>query len=160
MPYKWMHDSDEPPQELHLWPHQSLPPYGKARFLLLTSALMSLPLFGLLGTSLLWALLPFLGVALAALWLALSRSNRDRSILEVLSWREGELCLTRHDPRQTAQSWSCNPYWARPSLYPSGGPVPNYVTLSGNGREVEIGSFLSEEERVALFDDLKRRLSQ
>jgi uncharacterized membrane protein len=32
--------------------------------------------------------------------------------------------------------------------------VPNYVTLSGNGREVEIGAFLSEDERKALYQDL------
>jgi uncharacterized membrane protein len=40
-------------------------------------------------------------------------------------------------------------------MHPKGGPVPNYVTLSGNGREVEIGAFLSEEERKALYDDLR-----
>jgi uncharacterized membrane protein len=38
--------------------------------------------------------------------------------------------------------------------------VPHYVTLRGKGREVEIGAFLSEEERIALFEDLRRVLSR
>ena len=36
--------------------------------------------------------------------------------------------------------------------------MPHYVTLVGDGREVEIGAFLSEDERIALFDDLNQKL--
>jgi len=36
--------------------------------------------------------------------------------------------------------------------------VPYYITLRGKGREVEIGKFLSEDERKALFDELNRSL--
>jgi hypothetical protein len=44
-------------------------------------------------------------------------------------------------------------------LYPTQGPVPQYLTLRGNGREVELGAFLSEEERVALRDEVHSRLN-
>ena len=44
--------------------------------------------------------------------------------------------------------------------YETEGPVPHYITLRGKGREVEIGSFLSEEERIALYDDLLRALKR
>ena len=45
-----------------------------------------------------------------------------------------------------------------PTMHKTGGPVPNYVTLSGKGREVEIGAFLSEDERVSLFGELEDAL--
>jgi uncharacterized membrane protein len=36
--------------------------------------------------------------------------------------------------------------------------VPNYLTLSGGGREVELGAFLTPVERVELKDTLESAL--
>ena len=68
--------------------------------------------------------------------------------------------LRRRNPKGDQQEWDCNVYWAKLSIYPSGGPVPNYLTLTGNGREVEIGAFLSEEERPVLYAELSDFLAQ
>ena len=43
-------------------------------------------------------------------------------------------------------------------LHPTAGPVPNYLTLQGGPREVELGAFLSEEERLALRDEVQAAL--
>ena len=39
------------------------------------------------------------------------------------------------------------------------GPVPNYLTLRGNGRTVELGSFLSEGERPIVANELRNAFS-
>ena len=65
----------------------------------------------------------------------------------------------RHNPHGPAQLWEANAHWVRLNVHASGGPVPHYVTLNGNGREVEIGAFLSEDERVALGRELGACLS-
>lgn len=157
MPYNWT-KPETGGSELTLWPHQSLPPRGLAAFVLATFTMISIPLFGLLGTSLLWGLLPFLLMAVFGVWYALTRSYKDRSILETLRIDEANVHLTRRNPRAEDQQWVCNAYWARAALHPTGGPVPNYITLSGNGRDVELGAFLSEEERIALFGELDAAL--
>jgi uncharacterized membrane protein len=36
--------------------------------------------------------------------------------------------------------------------------VPHYITLKGNGREAELGRFLSEDERKALIGELSDAL--
>lgn len=36
--------------------------------------------------------------------------------------------------------------------------MPHYVTLSGAGREVEIGAFLSEDERKELYAELSEKV--
>ena len=157
MPYDWIQKQQSPDSRIiELWPHNSLPPNGFAGFILATFALITLPLYGLMGTVVFWALLPFLIVTLGVIWVALRRSYFNRQILEQLTLDSEEIELVRQNPSGATQSWSCNGYWAKVQMHPKGGPVPNYVTLSGNGREVEIGAFLSEEERKALYDDLRR----
>lgn len=161
MPYEWLPPQNGPDGEtrrLHLWPHRPLTQAGFAGFIGLTSALIALPLFATLGSPVLWALLPFLAAAIAALWFALRKNARDRDILEELTFTPTRITLTRHD-RQGRRDWQANPHWVRPHLHRQGGPVPNYLTLRGGPREVELGAFLSEEERIALHDELSAALA-
>jgi uncharacterized membrane protein len=157
MPYEWLPTTDGE-QRLHLWPHRSLTQRGFVWFIGLTATLIAVPLIGLLGKPVLWALLPFLLAAIWAIWFALRKNGRDRDIVEDLHLTPNHITLTRHGPNGRRQHWDANPYWVRVTLHETGGPVPNYLTLKGEGREVELGAFLSEEERVALKDDLTSRL--
>ena len=157
MPYTWTQSPDHA-RSLRLWPHRSLPRRGMAAFILATFTMISIPLFAVLGTAVLWGLLPFLMAAVAALWWGLERSYRDGNILEELTLDPGHIHLTRTNPKGDRQEWDCNSYWARAELHPLGGPVPFYVTLTGNGRTVEIGAFLSEDERKDLFNELSEAL--
>lgn len=159
MPYRWTEDSPPEPQGLTLWPHRSLTPKGFVAFIGVTAGLLFLPLLTQLGHSSLWMLLPFLLATLSAIWAALGRSNRDRSITEALVLTPDQIALTRTGPRGRVQSWTANPHWVRLTLHRTAGPVPNYLTLSGNGREVELGAFLTEAERIALKADLEERLA-
>ncbi len=159
MPYEWSPPSQETPaRRLDLWPHRSLPRKGFAGFMLLTSVMISLPLFPLLGTAVLWGLLPFLAGAVVLLWWALEHSYRAGRLHEALTIDDCEVQLTRTGPKGDVQTWDCNCHWAQAQIYPSGGPVAHYITLRGGGREVELGAFLSEEERKALYGELRGAL--
>ncbi|WP_295316309.1 DUF2244 domain-containing protein [Roseobacter sp.] len=156
MPYQWTSQPDETPQVLCLWPHNSLPARGMAAFVLSTFTLICIPTLPLLGSPVLWGLLPFLLLAVWGIYFALQRNWKSRQISEVLTLGPDEAQLVRTDPSGTVQEWDCNRYWTTITKYEKDGPVPHYVTLKGMGREVEIGAFLSEEERVSLYDELQR----
>lgn len=119
-----------------------------------------IPLLAVLGSVILWGLLPFLLLTVLGLWLAIQSNYRARSVYEILTLTGNKAHLIHHDPRSGQQEWTCNRYWARPEMHKLGGPVPNYVTLTGDGREVEIGAFLSEDERIALYNDLMQKLRE
>jgi len=171
MPYEWLPTDPAPPAataepgtpaplaRLHLWPYRSLPRKGFVTFIGATCALILVPMLAVLGSPVLWGILPFFALAVAGMWAALSRSYRDGEIVEDLTLTRDSLTLTRHGPRGQRKDWQANPYWVTVHLHGTGGPVPNYLTLKGNGREVELGAFLSEEERLALRDELQIRLS-
>ena len=158
MPYRWTSEPDAQVQELHLWPHNSLPQHGMAVFVLATFTFILIPTLPLLGSVVLWGMLPFLLGAVWAMYFALRRNRRARQIIEVLTLDADETHLTRTDGNGQVREWDCNRYWTKVTKYEEEGPVPHYVTLQGKGREVEIGAFLSEDERIALYDDLLRAL--
>ncbi len=156
MPYQWTSAPDETPQQMRLWPHQSLPPRGMAAFVLATFTMILIPVITLLGSPVLWGLLPFALLAVWGMYFALQRNHHALKIEEVLTLDDEAARLTRTDPSGAVREWDCNRYWTTITKYEKDGPVPHYVTLKGMGREVEIGAFLSEDERVALYDELQR----
>ena len=157
MPYHWLPPTSPATAHLRLTPHRSLPKSGFVWFIAITAALITLPLLSQLGTAALWVLLPFLAAAIAAIWFALQHSYKTAEITEDLTITPDKLTLTRRD-RKGLQIWQANPYWTRLTLHKTAGPVPNYLTLTAGGREVEIGAFLSEGERIKLQSDLAARL--
>ena len=158
MPYQWTETTPKA-VELSLWPHRSMSRKGFVCFMAATLALWSIPLLSVLGTVALWWLLPFVLLTVALLWLLIQRNYRDGELNETLVIDGYETRLHRENPRGPAQNWSCNTHWVSVQMHETNRYVPHYVTLKGNGREVEIGAFLSEEERASLFDDLQIRLS-
>lgn len=162
MPYEWI-PSDigpKPPRaELHLWPYRSLTNQGFVTFISLTATAISAPLIGVFGTPVLWGLLPFLLIAIWGVWFALRTTWKQGETLEMLRLWDDSITLTRHNPKGPPQTWEANPHWVRIIDHDASGPVPHYLTLKGGPREVEIGAFLSEDERVTLHSEITQRLN-
>jgi uncharacterized membrane protein len=157
MPYKWLPPSGAETR-LHLWPHRSLTSAGFVTFIAISALVIAAPLFSLIGKPVLWGLLPFLVAAIAGIWFALRKSDRDREIIEVLTLTPALVTLTRTGPMRHLQTWEANPYWIQPTLHRKGGPMPNYLTLRGGPREVELGAFLTEDERRSLCAEMQEVL--
>ena len=128
-------------------------------FIGITCGMLAIPLVGLLGSKALWGLLPFMAAAVGGVWIALNRSWQAGDIAEDLSLAPERAVLLHRAADGTEQRWEANPYWVSVHLHATGGPVPNYLTLRGGDREVEIGRFLSEDERVALARELTAALA-
>ncbi len=156
MPYRWKRTTER--ETLTLWPHRSLPIKGFAATILGVFTLAIIPLFGLIGTSLLWGMLPFVLATLGGLWWAFMHTYRTGDATEVLTITHDDVQLTHTPHKGEVKTWACNTYWVRAQIYPRQGPVPFYLTLNGNGREVELGKFLSEDERKMLIGELKEAL--
>ncbi|WP_407947022.1 DUF2244 domain-containing protein [Paracoccus liaowanqingii] len=144
-------------QTLTLWPHRSLPKRGFVWFIAVTAAFLSLPILAVLGTGVLWGLLPFMVLAVGGVWFAIQHSYRSGQTREELVMDRSRLQIRRNDPGRPERIWQTNSYWVRPVLRK--GPVEAYLTLSDGQREIELGAFLTPDERRSLCDELLRRLS-
>ncbi len=122
-----------------------------------------MPLIPALGTPVFWGLLPFLGAALAMLWLGLKRNIFDGRLAEHVTIWPDEMRVERREPRGRVRRWRAEPFHVRLTLHPEG-KVEQYLTLRGAGgraaREIELGAFLSPDERVALADEIEAALGR
>ena len=130
-------------------------PGGCSWFIGITAAMLTLPLFAVLGSAVAWVLMVFFVATLAAIWRAITTNQHHRSTREELSLTEARVALDHIPPKGPALTWEANPHWVTVNLR-NDGPVENYLTLRGNGREVELGAFLTPEERQDLYDELNR----
>jgi uncharacterized membrane protein len=141
--------------ELRLWPHNALPARGFAAVIGISAGALALPMLAVLGHPVLWGLLPFAALALWGLWYAIRRNWQDRSVFEEMHLSRDALHLRRLNPKAPVQEWHADPHWVTLRLTPKGGPVEQYLTLTGGGREVELGAFLTPDERISLHDELQ-----
>ncbi len=147
--------TDPPLWETSLRPNRSLGTTG-FRYIMIIAAigllLPSIP-FLLAGAGVFW--LGFAGLALTLLWLAITLNNHHGRLREHIGLWPDLIAVERHEPNGKIKRWQCNPYWMRSHLHKSGGPVKNYLTLTGNDRCIELGAFLSPQERVALYLEIE-----
>lgn len=160
MPYQWSRSEapSGPRVDLNLWPYRSLPRQGFVWVIGLTAGALALPMLAVLGTRVLWGLLPFALLAIWALWFGIERSYRSAATHEHMALTRDSLTVTRRDPGRANRIWQTNPYWVRANLRQNG-PVECYLTLTDGSREIELGAFLSPEERQALQLELTREFA-
>jgi uncharacterized membrane protein len=122
--------------------------------------------FCLLGISLafvlhgFWPVLPFAGLELLALGAAFYLCNLRSQWREIVSI-DANLVRVEKGRRQAEESWECPSFWARVQIEKS--PVawyPSSLMIAYQGRRVEIGRFLSEDERATLADGLRRGIRE
>ena len=161
MPYEWITPKsapNAPSAELHLWPYRSLLRRDFVVFISGSAAIILLPLLAVLGSPVMWGLLPFFIITVSGVWYAINRSYKDGEILEELRIWPDLITLDHIHPRRGRKSWECNPYWVQLKIDKKNERVVNYITLKGAEREVELGAFLSEDERAVLYDEVDRAM--
>ena len=132
---------------------------GFGWFIGATSAMLALPLLAVLGSAIVWVLLGFFLLTIWGVWRAIMANKAARTMHEELHLTASEVRLEHIPPSGPVKTWAANPAWV--TLHKrQDGPVEDYLTLRGGGREVELGAFLTPEERGALYDELNLRLRQ
>lgn len=153
-PPRFAERADDPVYAVDLWPNRSLTRSGKKRVLWLMAGGFALPLLPLVATKVIWIPLMFAGATLGAVAWALRRNTADGRLVEhVRLWRD-ELRVERVEPSGRVLRWSADPYWVRLTIHEDARPE-KYLTLKGGGREIELGAFLSPEERVDLAAEIE-----
>jgi uncharacterized membrane protein len=148
---------DEQLVRFELRAHNSLSPRS-ARWFLVTVAIGPVMTAGYCVARGFWPVLPFAGLELALLWLALRwslrRGARRESIVITQDW-----VTIAAQPGAPPAKTRFPRHWTRVKLrVPHSGTQHSRLVFESGGRVCEVGSFLTDDERQALAVRLQQRV--
>ena len=73
-------------------------------------------------------------------------------------WRK--IKVVHKEKNKEQMTWECNPYWTKVHLDINNPKLKNYLTLAGKGKRIELGAFLSPDERLELRDKIQNALAK
>ena len=141
-----------------LHPHASLTPRG---FFLLMAFIGVISFcagvaFVIAGA---WPVFGFFGVDMILVYLAFKLNFRDARRYETLQLTDTTLTVERVAPSGKRERWRFQPYWLQVEI--DDNPAPgSSLTLRSHGRIIEIGSFLTVDEKVDLANALRAELNK
>ena len=126
----------------------------RARFCIATSILIfGIGLeFGILGA---WPVLYFAAGLVAAIIVIWNELEQHRDDHEVVAFGEETLDVSVQH-RQFRERYSFQRYWVQPVCVANG----EHILLRSHGRQIEVGSGLSEGDKLAMFRYLSRVLGR
>ena len=151
-------DTEDNFYEMTLWPHRSFK-VDNVKFLLGSISFgLILPILPFLGSIVGTFILMFSIFTLALFGSLFIKSYSAETIKEIVKISPREISITRFGANGEKKFWKANNYWVKVNLYPNGQIVENYLTLVGNNREVELGAYLSPNERVQVREKIENAL--
>jgi uncharacterized membrane protein len=147
------------PQRIDIAPHCSLSVRGAIAFFS-SLCIASFAVAGVVALRGFWPVLPFAGLEMALLGWALWTSMRRRHHRETILISESDVQVECVDDRKYVKVVFPR-HWAHVKLRrPSSRLHPSRLTIESHGRQCEVGSFLTEEERRGLAARLQRLIGR
>jgi uncharacterized membrane protein len=142
-------------QRIELAPNCSLRPAG-ARLFFIATCLFSLSFALFFVLQGFWPVLPFWALEMTALGLALYASMRRGKYTQTVLITDSRVCLVTRTGRGEAKQEFAR-HWAKVRLRsPPRRHGVSRLTIESSGRAYEVGSFLTEEDRLRLAARLGR----
>lgn len=149
--------ADPTPNRIELVPHCSLTPRGAAVFFGGLAA-VSFGIAGIFAAQGFWPVLPFAGLEMAVLGWALNASFARRRQAEAITISDEDVVIERIEG---AERHRFSRHWAQVRLRrPASRLHPSRLLIESHGRALEVGRFLTEEERRGLAVRLQRLIGR
>lgn len=148
-----MDSASTPDYSITLRRNASMSPGAQAAFLAWTGV-FCLGLAGALAWLGYWLVLPFSGLEIVALLAAFRHLNRQKRDFQRISL-QGDILTVETCVRQQCSVAEFNRYWVQVLVRDGRYYGDCLVVLRSHGRELEIGGYMTGEQRAALARELK-----
>jgi len=150
---------DPEPLRINIWPNCSLT--VRAAFLFFgVTCFVSFAIAGVMASRGFWPVLPFAGLEMLLLGWALKTSMDRRHHRQTITVTEASVSIELRDRGHSVELVFPR-HWAQVKLRrPVSRLHPSRLTIESHGRQCELGSFLTEEERRGLALRLQRLIGR
>ena len=156
----WCDASGAPFIKIRLAPNRSLDSYGtKVVFAVIACGFM-LPIIPFIGSPVGTTLTIFSGLTFYLFLTLLQKNFQQGSTFEEILISKNKIIVVHQEKNKEQMTWEGNPYWTKVNLDINNSKLKNYLTLAGKGKHIELGAFLSPDERVELRDKIQNALAK
>lgn len=128
-------------------------------FLGIVALFLTVPLIPVLGHASAWVIAGFLVLDFLLLYGMMQLTYRSGRVRETVTIWSDRMRIERVEPSGRCLEWEANPYWVRVEVVDTK-RVPSYLMLCSSDRQVELGAFLTADERIELADELRGALNR
>ena len=145
---------------LRLVPNRSLDSYGTKVVFCIIACGFLLPIIPFIGSPIGMTLTIFSGLTFYLFLTLLQKNFQQGNTFEEIFISKNKIIVVHQETNKEKKAWEGNPYWTRVHLDFNNPKLKNYLTLAGNGRHIELGAFLSPDERIELRDKIQNALAK
>ena len=145
---------------MRLSPNRSLDSYGTKIVFLVIACGFLLPIIPFIGSPIGTTLTIFSGLTFYLFLIMLQRNFQQGTTFEEIFISKRKITVVHQEKNKELIIWEGNPYWTRVTLDINNPKLKNYLTLVGKGRHIELGAFLSPDERIELRDKIQNALAK
>ena len=156
----WGAASEAPSIKIRLAPNRSLDAHGTKVVFAVVACGFLLPIIPFIGSPIGTTLTIFSGLTFYLFLTLLQRNFQQGSTFEEILISKDKITVVHQEKNKEQMTWECNPYWTKVHLDINNPKLKNYLTLAGKGRRIELGAFLSPDERLELRDKIQNALAK
>ena len=145
---------------MRLAPNRSLDSFGTKIVFLVIACGFLLPIIPFIGSPIGTTLTIFSGLTFYLFLIMLQRNFQQGTTFEEIFISKSKVVVLHQEKNKKQKIWEGNPYWTSVTLDINNPKLKNYLTLAGKGRHIELGAFLSPDERIQLSDKIQNALAK
>ena len=154
-------DSEEPTYlRMRMFPTRSLDTHGTKVVSGIIACGFLLPIIPFIGSPIGITLTIFSGLTFYLFLALLQRNFQEGQTFEEILISKRKIIVVHKEKNKEQKTWEGNPYWTKVDVDIHNAKLKNYLTLAGKGRHIELGAFLSPDERIELRDKIQNALAK
>ena len=141
-------------------PNRSLSGEGTIVVFAILAIGLIVPIVPFLGSQVGITLTLFSGITFYLFLFFLEKSFQSGQLYEEIKISSEKIEITHKEKNKKKLTWEGNPFWTKVVMEDKENKVENYLTIQEKGRHIELGAFLSPDERKNLKNEIQNALAK